>query len=143
MALQRKNSSLEPAPAPVLDPKVAAYCRDLQDWPRSWMGFEEDVAHGEQIVSYLLPFLQHLAGSSHSPKTIRRHVDSLWLLGGEIIRDLHDGPRLRKLSAGELVRNAIDSSGGPLIYNGSEQDQRSLDATCRRLYRFLNQSTAA
>ena len=124
----------------MLDPKVAAYCRDLQDWPRSWMGFEEDVAHGEQIVVYLMPFLHHLASSSLSPKTIRRHVDSLWLLGGEIIRDLHDNPRLRKLSAERLVRNAVDGAAGPLIYNGSEQDQRSLDATCRKLYRFLDQS---
>lgn len=105
------------------------------------MGFEEDVVHGEQIVLYLLPFLHHLAHSSLSPRTIRRHVDSLWLLGGEIIRDLHDDPRLRKLSAERLVRNVIDGAGGPLIYNGSEQDQRSLDATCRMLFRFLDHST--
>ena len=119
---------------------MAAYCGDLQDWPRSWMGFEEDVAHGEQIVCCLLPFLHHLAYSNLSPKTIRRHVDSLWLLGGELIRDLHDDPRLRKLSAHRLVSNAIDGAGGPLIYNGTEEDQRSLDATCRKLHRFLNQS---
>lgn len=127
---------------PAVDPKVAAFCKDLHDWPRSWMGFEEDVVHGEQIVAYLLPFLQYLASSSLSPKTIRRHVDSLWLLGGEIIRDLHDDPRLRKLSAEQLVRNVLDGAGGPLIYNGTEQDQRSLDSTCRKLYRFLDPSAA-
>ena len=106
------------------------------------MGFEEDVLPGEQIVACLLPFLHHLASSSLAPKTIRRHVDSLWLLGGEIIRDLHDDRRLRKLSAERLVRNAVHEGGGPLIYNGSEQDQRALDATCRKLNRFLNQSSA-
>jgi len=25
------------------------------------------------------------------------------------------------------------------MYNGSEEEQRSLDSTCRKLYRFLNQ----
>jgi hypothetical protein len=34
------------------------------------------------------PFIEHLAASSLSPKTIRRHMDNLWLLGGDIIRDL-------------------------------------------------------
>jgi hypothetical protein len=26
-----------------------------------------------------------------------------------------------------------------LIYNGSEEEQRSLDSTCRKLHRFLSQ----
>ena len=102
------------------------------------MGLEEDVLPGEQLVVCLLPFLQHLVLSSLSPKTIRRHVDNLWLLGGEIIRDLHNDPTLRKLSA---LPNAIHEGGGPLIYNGSEDQQRSFDSTCRKLHRFLNQAS--
>ena len=38
-------------------------------------------------VSRAAPLLSTL-----SPKTIRRHVNNLWLLGGEIIRDLHYDP---------------------------------------------------
>ena len=76
------------------------------------MGLEEDVLPGEQLVVCLLPFLQHLVLSSLSPKTIRRHVDNLWLLGGEIIRDLHNDPTLRKLSAHRLLPNAIHEGGG-------------------------------
>jgi len=85
------------------------------------------------------PFIEHLAASSLSPKTIRRHVDNLWLLGGEIIRDLNYTPALRKVPAEKLIRDVVGDDGGPLIYNGSEEDQRSLDSTCRKLYRFLNQ----
>jgi hypothetical protein len=33
----------------------------------------------------------------------------------------------------------VGADGGPLIYNGSEEEQRSLDSTCRKLYRFLSQ----
>jgi hypothetical protein len=33
-------------------------------------------------------FLEHLVSSDLSPKTIQKHVDNMWVLGGEIIRDL-------------------------------------------------------
>ncbi len=85
------------------------------------------------------PFIEHLASSSLSPKTIRRHVDNLWLLGGEIIRDLNYDPSQRKVAAQKLLRNVVGVDGGPLIYNGSEDTQYSLDSTCRKLYRFLSQ----
>jgi len=103
------------------------------------MGLEKDLPPGEQLVACFRPFIEHLASSSLSPKTIRRHVDNLWLLGGEIIRDLNDDPSLRKVAAQQLLRNVVGVDGGPLIYNGSEEAQYSLDSTCRKLHRFLSQ----
>jgi hypothetical protein len=104
------------------------------------MGVEKDLPPGEQLLTRLRPFIGHLASSSLSRKTIRRHVDNLWLLGGEIIRDLNEDPSLRKVAAERLLRNVIHEDGGPLIHNGSEEEQRSFDSTCRKLYRFLTQS---
>jgi hypothetical protein len=95
------------------------------------MGMEKDLPPG--------PFIEHLASSSLSPKTIRRHVGNLWLLGGEIIRDLNYDPSLRKLAAPQLLRNGVGVDGGPIIYDGSEDAQYSLDSTCRKLHRFLSQ----
>ena len=103
------------------------------------MGLEKDVPPGEQLVACFRPFIEHLASSSLSPKTIRGHVDNLWLLGGEIIRDLNYSPARRKVPAEKLIRDAVGADGGPLIYNGSEEQQRSLDSTCRKLHRFLSQ----
>jgi hypothetical protein len=123
--------------APAAD--ASAYGRDLDTWPRSWMGLEKDLPPGEELVACLRPFIEHLASSSLSPKTIRRHVDNLWLLGGEIIRDLNYDPSRRKVAAQRLLRDAVGADGGPLIYNGSEEDQLSLDSTCRKLHRFLSQ----
>ena len=100
---------------------------------------EKDLPPGEALVVCFRPFIEHLAASSLSPKTIRRHVDNLWLLGGEIVRDLNYTPALRKVPAEKLIRDVVGAYGGPLIYNGSEEEQRSLDSTCRKLYRFLNQ----
>ncbi len=104
------------------------------------MGLEKDLPPGEQLLACFRPFIEHLTSSSLSPKTIRKHVDNLWMLGGEIIRDLHEDPSLRKVTAERLLRNVIHEEGGPLIHNGSEDEQRSFDSTCRKLHGFLTQS---
>jgi hypothetical protein len=115
-------------------------CRDLSEWPERWMGEEKDLPPGRRLVAYFLPFLLHLAESGLSKRTIQNHVDNMWLLGGEIIRDVNEEPRLRKVAAEQLVRNVIHEDGGPLIHNGWEDEQRSFDSTCRKFYRFLTQS---
>jgi len=88
----------------------------------------------------LLPAIHRASGRIQSffAKRIRRHVDNLWILGGEIIGDLNYTPSLRKVAAQRLLREAVHADGGPLIHNGSEEEQRSLDATCRKLL-FLSQ----
>jgi hypothetical protein len=130
----RVNLNATPAPC-----DASVYYRDLGNWPRSWMGLEKDLPPGEALVVCFRPFIEHLASSGLSPKTIRRHVDNLWMLGGEIIRDLHYDPSLRKNAAEGLLRNAIHEDGAPLVHNGSEEEQRTFDATCRKLHRFLTQ----
>ena len=103
------------------------------------MGLEKDLLPGEELVACFRPFIEHLASSSLSPKTIRLHVDNLWILGGEIIHDMKYTPSLRKVAAQRLLREAVHADGGPLIHNGSEEEQHSLDTTCRKLHRFLSQ----
>jgi hypothetical protein len=134
-----KASRLQRATVPVAAADISVYCRDLDRWPRSWMGLDQDLPPGEQLLACLRPFIEHLASSTLSAKTIRRHVDNLWLLGGEIIRDLHFDPSLRKRPAHRLLRDAVHQYGGPLVHNGSEDEQRSFDSTCRKLHRFLTQ----
>jgi hypothetical protein len=127
------------APASAAD--LEHYCRGLNDWPRSWMGWEKDLPPGEKLVACFRPFLEYLVtGTDLSPKTIQKHVDNLWALGGEIIRDLNETPSLRKKTIEQILSDVIDDDGGPLIYGvSSEQQQRSFDATCRKLQRFLGQ----
>jgi hypothetical protein len=69
---------------------ASAVCRNLDNWPRSWMGLEKDLPPGEELVVCFRPFIEHLASSSLSSKTIRRHVDNLCILGGNYPRpELH------------------------------------------------------
>jgi hypothetical protein len=118
------------------------YCRGLDSWPRSWMGWEKDLPPGEKLVLCFRPFLEHLVSSDLSPKTIQKHVDNLWALGGEIIRRLNEDPALRRKPVEQILDDRIDDEGGPLVYalESEETLQRSLDSTCRRLHRFRNQS---
>jgi len=105
------------------------------------MGWEKDLPLGERLVTCFRPFIEHLASSSLSRKTIRRHVDNLWILGGEIIRDLNEDPSLRKVPVEQLLCDVIDDDGGPLTHHSDfEEHQRSFDSTCRKLHRFLSQS---
>ncbi|MBZ5626664.1 MAG: hypothetical protein LAQ69_49485, partial [Acidobacteriia bacterium] len=64
-------------------------------------------------------------------------------LGGEIIRDLNETPSLRRKDVAKVLLGVIDDEGGPLIHNcASEEQQRSFDATCRKLLRFLSSASA-
>ena len=115
------------------------YCQDLDEWPRRWMGLPEDLLPGQRIVEYFKPFLIHLSHQQLSRRTIRKHVNNLWVLGGEIIRDLHETPALRKVPVERLVVDVL-SEGGPLLYHcDSEEELRSFESTCRKFRRFLEQ----
>ena len=138
-----KTSTINRA-APNAFSGLERYCRGLDEWPRSWMGWEKDLPPGEKLVACFRLFLAHLASSDLSPKTIQKHVDNLWVLGGEIIRDLNQTPSLRKVPVERLLSDLIED-GGPLLYHGdSDEQQRSFDSTCRKFHRFLkNRPTEA
>ena len=120
---------------------VEHYCRNLDGWPQSWMGLEEDLLPGQQLRTIFRPFLEHLATSNLSPKTIQRHVDNLWALGGEFIRDLHYDPPMRKKPVNQVLLKMIEY-GGPLLYHAGEAEQSSFDATCRKFRKFLDETAS-
>ena len=116
------------------------YCPDLAEWPRSWRYEDRDVLPGQQIVECFKPFLRHLMGLGLSVKTLRKHRDNLWLLGGELIREIWETPKFRKRPITELIDSVIDDNGGPLLpHHTSEEEQRSFDSTCRKFHCFLRE----
>jgi hypothetical protein len=80
------------------------------------MGLEKDLPPGEELIALFHPFFEYLAGSDLSPKAIQKHVDNMWMPGGEFIRD-------------------------PLLHHGDEDQQTSFDSTCRKFRRFLARKT--
>jgi hypothetical protein len=63
----------------------------------------------------------------------------MWALGGEFIRDLHSDTSLRKKTVEQILLQMIQY-GGPLLYHGGEDQQRSFDSTYRKFRRFLGES---
>jgi hypothetical protein len=119
-------------------------CPDLDEWPRSWHVEPADIVVGQQIVQVLTPFLLHLLDQGLARTTVRRHRDNLWSLGGELIRRRYDDDEIARQDVEGALRQLIEGDGGPLMWPRiSESEQDSLDATCRKLNRFMRDSAAA
>jgi hypothetical protein len=126
-----------PAQQGAADP-LQSYCPDLDQWPGSWAYEARDIPYGLRIVECFTPFLREMLALSLSRKTLRQRRDNIWLLGGEVIRRVQMDSGLRRRPAEQVVLDLIGDDGGPLLSHGqSEAEQRSFDATCRKLFRFL------
>lgn len=118
--------------------RLLQFCPDIDSWPKSWAGDEIDIAPGRKLVEFLKPFLLSLLTTKLAPKTLRRHRDHMWMLGGEVIRRLNDEPPLRRNPVEKVTFDLLEEEGGPLIWPQiTEQQQDAFDASCRKLYRFL------
>ena len=118
-------------------------CPDLDDWPMRWQYEAADLAPGIAIVAMFKPFLLDLLRRKASKTTFNRDRRNLWQLGGEIIRRRHEDPDFKRLPIDKLLRQLVEDDGGPLIWPRiSETEQNAIDATCRKLNRFLNPSTS-
>ena len=115
-------------------------CADFPEWPGRWHGVEEDVPYGQGILDAMRPFVVHLISRGLKKKTIRNHMDNLWLLGGEIIRSVSMFDEYDLPPEGSL-RRSVDDGGGPCCrYLHSEAQERAYDATCGKLHKFLETS---
>ena len=129
-------------------PSVAAVealtrlCPDLDSWPQRWRGQDSDIPFGQRIVECFTPFLLHLLDQGLATKTLMRHRDHLWMLGGEIIRRLQEEPAWLRKPIKTVLLQLVDDECAPLIWPTiTEQQQNSFDATCRKLHQFLTTTT--
>jgi hypothetical protein len=110
---------------------------DFYEWPERWKEFDKDVPYGEGIIQIYKPFVEELL-SHYSKSTVNRHLTNLWLLGGELIREINMNPELRKQPPMDLLLDNVDETGGPYCRHlDSEEQMRAYEATCRKLFRFL------
>jgi len=115
----------------------------MNDWPASWAGERKDKPIGMALVDLMRPFVVYLQMRGFARNTIRRHVNNLWAIGGEIIRDLDNDSKLRTKPAERLLIDAIDQGDAPLLMHATEEEQRSVDATARKLFRYLTVQESA
>ena len=118
---------------------LLSICNDIDEWPRSWAGDQEDMLVGDKLLPVFKSYLIHILEKGRSRATIRKHSDYLWALGGEIVRDITEHGTDAKLSNVDLVLQYIHCDGGPYWrHANSESDYRQFDATCRQLFKFLS-----
>ncbi len=118
---------------------LKTYCTDIYEWPDSWQYDKPDIVTGEKILhTVFIPFLEFLISKKLTKRTIKRHIDNIWLLGGEIIGRANMDESLREKDGLSLVKEFVDDSGGPYSQHlHSETEMDSLDRSCRKLYKFL------
>jgi len=118
---------------------IEEYCEDINKWPDSWKGFQKDVECGNKILREIfIPFLESLVENGLSKRTIKKHIDNIWLLGGEIIRSINNDENLRKLESQSLVKKFVYEEGGPYCRHlDTEEELKSFDSTCKKLNKFL------
>ena len=76
--------------------------------------------------------------------TVRRHRDNVWLIGAALLRCRYDDNELARQDVTDAIRQLIERDSGPLMWPRIiESEQDSLDATCRKLNRFMSESAAA
>ena len=109
----------------------------MAGWPKSWAATHEDEPVGRRLATALQLFMTHLRHQGLSSRTLRRHLDNLWLIGGEIIRRLDDDPAQRDKPTFALLLEAIPDGEAPLVRDLTEEQQAALDATARKLLKFV------
>lgn len=98
---------------------------------------KEDIPYGQELIRLFRPFIEEMIQSGLSQKTIKRHLDNLWLLGGEIIRDVSTDDDY-DISANTKLNDSVGPAGGPYCRHLQSDGERvSFDRTCRKLWKHL------
>jgi hypothetical protein len=110
----------------------------MENWPHSWEIDEGDRIYGEGLLQHFKPFVRHLVETEQlSRSTLRRHLNNLWLLGGELISLINTYDEDRKRSPDRLLDDNLSSEGGPSTPHAQPgPPQRQYDATCKKLHAF-------
>jgi hypothetical protein len=111
---------------------------DLGKWPESWMGTEKDLEYGKKLLPFLEKFIDHLVAQGLSRRTLKDHVDWVWLLGGRIIKEVSIYGEYKKDPANKLL---VAVEGGGCLPDGHEamsrRDLENFATVCGKFEDFL------
>ena len=81
-----------------------------------WHYEQPDLAIGQQILKVFTPFLLDLLNQGLARKTVSRHRDNLWMLGGELARRRYQDDELARMEVTDVLQQLIRGDGGPLMW---------------------------
>lgn len=118
---------------------VRDWAPDIDGWPRSWMGVEEDLAYGEKLLPYFEHFLRDLIEQGISRKTFVQYRDNAWLLGGSIISKVTWYEEYAVDPLKKLMESVECDGILPDDYDSMSTGELStFERMCRRLEKFLH-----
>ena len=101
------------------------------------MGVEEDREYGRKLVQYFEPYVAELLSSKLKARTKKKHLDNLWLAGGELIRMVSHEEDYG-IDPLQLILENFGPDGGPYCRHlETEEEWNSYDSTCRKFYKFI------
>jgi hypothetical protein len=113
-------------------------CPKMDEWPDSWEMDRGDKEYGRELLAIFKPFCEELIRKGLAKSTLKRHLDYLWVLGGEIIEEINEDEKWRSRPMMDALMEQLDPDGGPYCRHlKGETEQRAFDATCKKLYKFL------
>jgi len=121
--------------------EILDLCTDFYEWPIRWHGVKEDIVVGRRILACFEPYVTELCQARLTKKTKKRHIDNLWLIGGEIVWrvsvcDEYQGDIER------IVRESVDEEGEfGSRHLQAEDEIRSFKSTCRKLAKHFKETT--
>jgi len=119
--------------------EILTLSADFYDWPKRWMGVEADKEYGERLLPYFEQYVMALNSSQLTERTKKKHLDNLWLAGGELIRIISNEEDY-EIDPFELILHNFGLDGGPYCRHiQTEEESKSYDSSCRKFYKFMKQ----
>lgn len=117
--------------------KLTELCPDFEEWPKRWMGDDEDLAYGIKLLEVFRPFCEHLVALDESIRSKKNDLDNIWLLGGEIIRDVsiheeYETPPIKKLQESVGIHGGVSCR-----HMKTTAEEESYNKTCVKLAEFI------
>lgn len=111
--------------------------KQVMKWPKSWSFDRQSEVFGEKVLAEMMPFIQSIMDHGYAKRTLERHLEYLFLMGGELISMAAIDEEYDCDVRAFFMEN-LDEGGGPLCRHlHTEERERQYDATCRKLFRFM------
>jgi hypothetical protein len=114
------------------------YCKSIDDWSTRWKISEIDLTIGQAITCQFKLFLIKCIEKGRAKRTIKMYASYLWVLGGELIRQINEDDSERNLLAKDLIFKHIDDTGGPYWRHARDETEHAqYDSVCKQFFKFM------
>ena len=111
---------------------------DFDRWPKSWMGTQQDLEYGKKMLPFMEGFILYFLAQDLSRKTLKAHIDNVWVLGGTIIRDVSIYERHKQDPRQKILATVESGDWLPEpSTNMSAWELASFERMCKKFEKFL------